>query len=258
MAVTEEQVRAHLEPEEPNYAAAAQLGPDALPVLEQLVRTADPLLASKAAYLASMIPDRRATKVLEAAAQSDEPTVRVAAAAGLQKMPAVGDDVAMDLIADEDPGVRKVALKSVRGKMTPELRARVEDRAASESDPTARSAYDAALGRREGSGTRDEAQSGGAAGVEPERKGKSGRGKSGAGAESSAPGEGGGDTGQGATRGAGLTDVGDEGGGGGDTGRGDESSGRTRTSGSAGEGGGDLGGSGGAPGEVTAHGGGQL
>lgn len=240
MPVTEQQVRAHLEPEEPNYAAAAQLGPDALPVLEQLVRSADPLLASKAAYLASMIPDRRAAKVLEAAAQRDEPTVRVAAAAGLQRAPALAEEVAMDLIADQDPGVRKVALKSMRGKMTPALRARVENRAASESDPTLRSAYDAVLGR--GETAEGETHDGGSAGGP------------GAGTEPGAAGEGGGDLGQGVTRGSSFTDVGQEGGGGGDLGGGEGSS---RSGDGSGEGGGDVGGARGTD-AVTAHGGGQL
>ena len=88
MATTEAQVRAYLEPEEPNYpAAAAALGAEALPVLDTLVRGGDPLLASKAAYLASMIPDEQAARVLEQAARSAHPTVRVAAAAGMQTQP---------------------------------------------------------------------------------------------------------------------------------------------------------------------------
>jgi hypothetical protein len=117
MATTEAQVRAYLEPEEPDYqAAASALGAEALPVLERLVRDADPLLASKAAYLASMIPGERAERVLEQAARSDHPTVRVAAAAGIQRRPDVSDDLANALAADPDPGVRKVAAKATRGR----------------------------------------------------------------------------------------------------------------------------------------------
>src|SRR5688500_13669650 len=99
MAMNEARVRAHLEPEEPNYkAAAADLGPEALPILEALVVGSDPLLASKAAYLASLIPGDEAARVLETASRSDHPTVRVAAAAGLQKRPDVSDDVASTLM----------------------------------------------------------------------------------------------------------------------------------------------------------------
>jgi hypothetical protein len=50
-------VRAALEPEEPDYAAAAQLGP-AVPHLQTLIQGDDPMLASKASYLASLIQGR--------------------------------------------------------------------------------------------------------------------------------------------------------------------------------------------------------
>lgn len=117
MPTTEAQVRAYLEPEEPNYqAAAAALGAEALPVLESLIQNADPLLASKAAYLASMIPGEQAARALEQAARSDHPTVRVAAAAGLRKRSDLSDDVANALMADPDQGVRKVAAKAARGR----------------------------------------------------------------------------------------------------------------------------------------------
>jgi hypothetical protein len=56
MTITMRDARAQLDPEEPDYHQAAELGPAALPLLEQLVRGADPMLAAKAAYLASLIP----------------------------------------------------------------------------------------------------------------------------------------------------------------------------------------------------------
>lgn len=146
MAVTEAQVRAYLEPEEPGYpAAAAALGADALPVLERLVTDADPLLASKAAYLASLIPDEGSGRVLERAARSEHPTVRIAAAAGLPKHPEVSDDAVAELLGDRDEGVRKVARKSLRGRVTPGLRNRLGARAATEQDPARRAAFTSAL-----------------------------------------------------------------------------------------------------------------
>lgn len=48
MTVTMNDVRAQLDPDEPNYDAAVQPGAEALPVLEQLVRGDDPMLAAKA------------------------------------------------------------------------------------------------------------------------------------------------------------------------------------------------------------------
>jgi hypothetical protein len=80
MAVTSEQVRAALTPEEPDYEAAAELGPEALPHLQRLVEGADPNLASKAAYLAGRIGDPEAASILEtAAASSSRPSSRCCA-----------------------------------------------------------------------------------------------------------------------------------------------------------------------------------
>ena len=87
MAESEAQVRKYLDPEEPNYAkAAAALGAEPCP-FSSAREGADPLLASKAAYLASLIPDPRAARVLEVAARSPEATVRVAAAAAAHRHP---------------------------------------------------------------------------------------------------------------------------------------------------------------------------
>jgi hypothetical protein len=121
MAVSEAEVRKYLDPEEPNYAkAAAALGAEALPVLERLVSGSDPLLASKAAYLASQIPDPGAARVLDVAARSREATVRVAAAAGAQQRPEL-NAVLDELASDQDHGVRKVASRAAgaRGRSQP-------------------------------------------------------------------------------------------------------------------------------------------
>ena len=116
MAVSEAEVRKYLDPEEPNYPkAAAALGAEALPVLERLVSEGDPLLASKAAYLASLIPDPGASRVLDAAARSPEATVRVAAAAGAQRRPELAA-VVDHLSTDPDQGVRKVAGRTARSR----------------------------------------------------------------------------------------------------------------------------------------------
>ena len=123
MATSEARVRKYLDPEEPNYSvAAAELGPDALPVLAALVQGADPLLASKAAYLASLIPDADADRVMEQAARSEHATVRVAAAAGLRSRPDAEAQMTAELIADPDAGVRKVAARATRGRTTPATR----------------------------------------------------------------------------------------------------------------------------------------
>ena len=139
MAVTSEQVRAALDPEEPDYEAAAELGPDALPHLQRFVEGPDPNLASKAAYLAGRIGDPQAAPILEQAATSDDPAIRAAAAGGVRHLPdEQADAVLQTLLDDDEPGVRKTALKAV-----PETRARTSrrrSRCCASTSPSQRSA----------------------------------------------------------------------------------------------------------------------
>ena len=113
MAVNMQQVRSALEPEEPNYGEAAKLGPDALPHLKRLVRGDDPMLASKAAYLAGLIDSDKSPAVLADAAESSNPAVRVAAASGAAHLSAEAPELFEALLSDDDAGVRRNALKSV-------------------------------------------------------------------------------------------------------------------------------------------------
>jgi HEAT repeat protein len=139
MAVSMKRVRAALEPEEPDYAAAAQLGPDAVPHLRTLIQGDDPMLASKAVYLASLIPDERTPELLRDAAQHDDPVIRVAAASAAQNMDApVASEVLVELVADSDPGVRKVARAAVPSRPTAALARRLEEapEGAGEARPT--------------------------------------------------------------------------------------------------------------------------
>src|SRR4051812_32807885 len=114
MAVTMKQVRAALDPEEPDYAAAAGLGPDALPHLRRLVTSKDTMLASKAVHLAALIGGDDAVDVVRQASEHDNPVLRVAAAAATRELPPpAAAQVLPTLLADDDRGVRKVALNSV-------------------------------------------------------------------------------------------------------------------------------------------------
>lgn len=114
MPITMQQVLARLDTDEPDYAALATLGPEIMPHLATLVRSDDPGIASKAAYLASMIDADDSTNVVEAAAASQHETVRVAAAAGLRNLsPSRAAPAAGRLLEDPDAGVRKQALRAV-------------------------------------------------------------------------------------------------------------------------------------------------
>jgi len=150
MPVTMQDVRAALDPEEPDYRRAAQLGPEAVPHLETLVRTGGSMLAAKAVSLASLIPDPRAEALLREAAQSARPELRVAAAAGARHLSqTAASDVLLAALSDGDSGVRKVALRSVPAAataaeraatdagapaLTPALRAKIEDLAAADPE----------------------------------------------------------------------------------------------------------------------------
>lgn len=114
MAVTLEQVKNILTRDEPNYMEAAQLGPGAIPHLQKLLQEADPLLASKATYLASMIKSDQAVDVVKEAAVSEHAEVRAAAAAATRNLPQMPvTDVLSGLLDDGDVSVRKVTLKSI-------------------------------------------------------------------------------------------------------------------------------------------------
>jgi hypothetical protein len=128
------QVRAHLDPEEPDYSAAAQLGADALPYLAQLIQGTDTMLASKAAYLASLIPGDRSIAVLEQAAKSPHAAVRVAAAAGVRNLEQAPVSLVDALLKDGDIGVRKVTLRSIEARPMKGLKGRIEEIARKDSE----------------------------------------------------------------------------------------------------------------------------
>ena len=125
MAVKMNQVKAALTVEEPKYAEAAKLGADALPHLRKLVVGDDPLLASKATYLAGLIDAEGSGDVLAKAAQSDQVVVRVAAANSAQHVSNADATLFEGLLADADAGVRKAAVKSIasadRGDLKPQV-----------------------------------------------------------------------------------------------------------------------------------------
>jgi len=114
MSVTMNDVLAYLEPDEPNYAQAAKLGPDALPYLKEIIDKPDVMLASKAAYLVSLIKSDKSISILEHAARNKEPIVRIAVASGIRNISERDANILLDeFIEDKDVGVRKVTLKSV-------------------------------------------------------------------------------------------------------------------------------------------------
>jgi len=113
MPVTMKDVRAFLDAEEVDYDSAKKLGPAALPFIQALAEGGDMALATKAVYLASLIKGAAAKNIVERAAQSPEALLRVTAASGIKNMTEKqSGKIFFALVDDNDPGIRKMAIKS--------------------------------------------------------------------------------------------------------------------------------------------------
>lgn len=128
MTVSLEKLKSVLGADEPDYAALAkEFGSEAVPYLDTLAKTKDPLMASKAVYLSSLISDSRSIDILSNAAKDPKPEVRIAAASGASNIVITADriglladvnltkveEVLSLLRNDSDSGVSKVARKSL-------------------------------------------------------------------------------------------------------------------------------------------------
>ncbi|MEO6681322.1 MAG: HEAT repeat domain-containing protein [Ginsengibacter sp.] len=97
-------------------AAAAKFGPAVLPILQEILKSDDENLATKAAYLVGYIKDESTPQILTDAADNKFATVRIAAAYGAQKIkssPAAAK-ILKKVLEDNDAGVLKMAIKSVK------------------------------------------------------------------------------------------------------------------------------------------------
>ena len=146
MAMTLEEVRSAILPEEPNYErAAARLGPDALPHLETLAADEDTMIAMKAVSLAGLIGGQLAARIAEEAADSGRPELRVVAAGAASRLGEAGERVITALLDDADRGVRKHAIRAVSRSSSRELKQRLEARRESETDLPLRELLDTKL-----------------------------------------------------------------------------------------------------------------
>lgn len=127
MAVKMSQVRAALDAEEPRYDEAVKLGVDALPHLKKLITDDDPLLAAKATFLAGFIDAEGSSEIVAEAAQSDHISVRVAAANSAANVSQADTTMFQDLLADNDVGVRKAAVKAIGSSDRGDLKAHVQE-----------------------------------------------------------------------------------------------------------------------------------
>jgi HEAT repeat protein len=135
-----DEVRAMLDVDEPDYPGfLRRLDAEDVASLRALVSEDEPRIASKAAYLASLLPEAGSAAVVDLAGQSRHPVVRVAAASGLAALDAASArPIAQRLLTDVDPGVRARAMRSVISLDDEGLRADVARRATDDDHPDVR------------------------------------------------------------------------------------------------------------------------
>jgi HEAT repeat protein len=149
MPVTAEQVKAVLDPDEPNYGEVKALGTDALPILQTFVHGPDMMLASKAAYAAGLIGGDQAVDVVLAAARHPNAAIRVAAAGAAAHLEGTHITAPLlQLLDDADSGVRRQALHASAGRADPALHARIEKMSTTDMNMRLRAEASAALLRR--------------------------------------------------------------------------------------------------------------
>jgi HEAT repeats len=146
MAATLDEVRRRLDVDEPDYALLArEFGPEAAEHLRTLAAGDDEFLAAKAVYLAGLLPAGSGGILTEAAA-SPSPVVRVAAAAALANAAEADSDPALErLLGDDDPGVRKSAVRSAGRRGSAALRPTVQRIEQEDPEPALRRAASRAL-----------------------------------------------------------------------------------------------------------------
>jgi hypothetical protein len=136
MATTLQQLMETLQAEEPDYMELKKMEPNIVPHLLTIVREADPLTASKAAYLASLIHSNVSSEVLSTALNHDNPVVRIAAASGTRNLDVLSaKNLLFNALQDRDSGVRKMALKSIEARPIADLIPQVESLIKSDPDP---------------------------------------------------------------------------------------------------------------------------
>src|SRR3712207_3618521 len=113
MPVTHEELRLLLSNEEPDYMAlAARLDASDMPAVAELADSDDVMLASKAVYVASLLPG--GGDVVQRAAASANPVLRAASASALRNLaPDRREPVAEMLLGRGDVAVEKVTLRAL-------------------------------------------------------------------------------------------------------------------------------------------------
>jgi HEAT repeat protein len=141
MAKTLEELRRQLSAIEPDEATYSGIGPEDLPLLEQLARDPEPWMASRAVFAASRMADVRAKAILARAAGDPRSELRVAAAAATKNLaPAEANSLLLQAMNDSDLGVRKFAVQAVAPTHSEPVQARLRELESADPAPAIREA----------------------------------------------------------------------------------------------------------------------
>lgn len=122
-----------------NYEKGSKLGRPALKHLQKIAQSRDWELAPKAVYLAGLIGVDASVPIVEAAAKSRKPAMRVAAASAAPHLaPEQAEPILLHLLDSRDVGIRKCAIQSVEEGCTTRVRARLGEVASGDPEPKLR------------------------------------------------------------------------------------------------------------------------
>jgi HEAT repeats len=149
MPTTMDDVIRFLLPDEADLDRVARfLGVEALPHLAALVDGDDANLATKATWVAGLIPDPRGAEIVLRAAQHADRAVRMVAAAVAQRMPpAHTASILTTLLRDDDGETRGLAIQAVQPGAPPEVQAALAGMADQEPNAYLRGRSEEALQR---------------------------------------------------------------------------------------------------------------
>jgi hypothetical protein len=113
--MTAEELRTKLSMIEPTEAMYDGIGQGDIPVLEQIISDREEWMASRAIFALSRVGGPAAVNAIARAAADQRSPVRVAVAAAVsQRALALPDAALMNLLKDQDAGVRKFATLAVK------------------------------------------------------------------------------------------------------------------------------------------------
>lgn len=124
MKYTLQDVQGFLLSEEPVYEEINKmLDNNALPLLDHIVKGDDVMMATKATYMASLLPSREAYAIVYYAAQHKDELLKLAAASSLPNLPPLYRvKIAGILLQEKDPAIQKLVLKAFLDKPTKSLK----------------------------------------------------------------------------------------------------------------------------------------